>query len=86
MAITDKEQEWRNQFGENLRSAMEERGMTQLTLAYEINKSPGDISNYVNGRYTPSAYAIYKMASVLQVTPNQLCGVPERDASWVFRT
>lgn len=74
----NKEQEWRNQFGENLREVMAEKGMTQLVLAYEINKSQCDISNYINGKFTPSAYTIYRLASVLQVTPNRLCGVPNR--------
>jgi transcriptional regulator with XRE-family HTH domain len=49
-----------------------ERGWSQAELAQKIGADAGQISRYENGRITPSADAIVRLAEVFDVTTDYL--------------
>jgi len=49
-----------------------ERGWSQAELAHKIGADAGQISRYENGRITPSADAIVRLAEVFDVTTDYL--------------
>lgn len=58
--------------GERLKQLRQERGWSQAELAAKVGADAGQISRYENGRMTPSAEAVVKIAEVLDVTTDYL--------------
>ena len=59
------EERWRSLFSDRLNELMGVKGYSQQTLADYTGLGKGTINNYVNKRATPSAYALSKIARVL---------------------
>lgn len=66
------EVEWLNNFGDNLRSLIQEEGITQEQLAYEADLSQAAVSRYVNKERIPTIRAAINMAEVLKVSLDDL--------------
>ncbi|MDQ6722351.1 MAG: helix-turn-helix domain-containing protein [Candidatus Dormibacteraeota bacterium] len=58
--------------GERLKQLRRERSWSQADLAAKVGADAGQISRYENGRMTPSAEAVVKLAEVLDVTTDYL--------------
>jgi transcriptional regulator with XRE-family HTH domain len=58
--------------GERLKQLRQERGWSQADLAAKIGGDPGQISRYENGRMTPSAEAVARLAEVVDVSCDYL--------------
>ena len=61
------QEEWKNTFGDNLASILQEQGMTQNELAKATGLSTSRISDYIHGYSAPSIFAIINMAYVLEL-------------------
>ncbi len=59
-------------FGENLRRVREEKGMTQLELAYHAEISIDSLRNWEIGRAFPKVGTLAKLARVLEVSADVL--------------
>lgn len=59
--------EWREIFGRNLSDILGETGMSQNELSKTTGLSKSRISDYINGRSTPSVFAIINMAYALEL-------------------
>lgn len=59
------QEEWKDIFGGNLASILQEQGMTQNELAKKTGLSTSRISDYIHGYSAPSVFAVINMASVL---------------------
>lgn len=57
---------------ERIRQAREESGMSQEELAHDAKIYRTYIGHLENGKYSPSAFMIYKIAKVLKIKPNEL--------------
>ena len=66
------EEQWRLIFSDRLNELMGLRGYSQNTLAENTGLGKGSINNYVNGRATPSGYALAKIAHALDCTVAEL--------------
>jgi len=55
-----------------VKKAREEAGLSQEELAHQAGIYRTYIGHIENGRYSPSAYIIYKIAKVLKVNLNDL--------------
>lgn len=58
--------EWMDIFSGNLRSLLEEEGITQQELADETGLSKSTISRYINGQMMPSVSALVSIAHVFR--------------------
>lgn len=58
--------------GERLKQLRQEHGWSQADLAAKIGTDPGQISRYENGKMTPSAEAVVRLAQILDVTTDYL--------------
>ena len=69
-------------FAERLKIALQNKGMKQTVLAYRIGVDRSYISNYLSGKYKPSAETHNKIARVLEVSEMWLSGydVPMQEA------
>lgn len=56
------------EFGEQLRKAREEKGITQQTLAENVYVTRQTISRYENGERYPDIVTLKKLSSVLGVS------------------
>lgn len=63
--------EWRDIFGDNLASILEEKGMTQVRLSRLSEVSTSAISDYISKRSTPSLFAVINMADALGIDLNE---------------
>ena len=61
-------------FAERLKIALQKKGMKQTILAYRIGVDRSYISNYLSGKYKPSADTHNKIAEVLGVSSAWLSG------------
>lgn len=59
--------EWRKGFGRNLLNIMNRWKISQHELAIKTGLSDSTISKYVNGRATPTVYALMKICEVLEL-------------------
>lgn len=66
------EEQWRMIFADRLNELMGLRGYSQHTLAASTGLGKGSIYNYVNGKATPSGYALAKIARALDCTVAEL--------------
>jgi DNA-binding XRE family transcriptional regulator len=57
---------------EKVKRTREEAGVSQEELAHQAGIYRTYIGHIENGRYSPSAYIIYKIAKVLKVNPEAL--------------
>jgi DNA-binding XRE family transcriptional regulator len=57
---------------QKVKNAREEAGLSQEELAHQAGIYRTYIGHIENGRYSPSAYIIYKIAKVLKVNLNDL--------------
>lgn len=58
--------------GERLKQLRQEHGWSQADLAAKVGTDPGQISRYENGKMTPSAEAVVRLAETLNVTTDYL--------------
>jgi transcriptional regulator with XRE-family HTH domain len=58
--------------GERVKQLRQEHGWSQADLAAKIGTDPGQISRYENGRMTPSAEAVVRLAEILDVATDYL--------------
>lgn len=58
--------------GERLKALRRERSWSQADLAAKVNADAGQISRYENGRMTPSAEAVVRLAEVLDISTDYL--------------
>lgn len=65
------------EFGEQLRKAREEKGITQQTLAENVYVTRQTISRYENGERYPDIVTLKKLSSVLGVSTDYLLGDDE---------
>lgn len=66
------EQEWLDEFSDNLRAIMREVGITQRKLSDISGISTADISRYINGQQQPSAKAVVKLSYALECNTDDL--------------
>ena len=60
--------------GKRLKSLREEKGLTQKTLAEQLNLTPKAISFYELGTREPTCNALLNMAKILDTTTDYLLG------------
>ena len=70
--------EWKNTFGANLSDILQEKGMSQSQLAKDTGMSMSRISDYINGKATPTIFAIINMAYALDVEVSEFVDFDER--------
>lgn len=68
----ENEEEWREEFRSNLRRKLAITNLTQEQLSEVTGISKTTISNYMQGRATPSGYNILKMAKALGCSIKEL--------------
>lgn len=57
--------------GENIRKIRKQKGVSQENLAYEAGLYRTYVGHLENGRYSPSAYILYRIAKVLKVDASE---------------
>ena len=72
------EQEWLNEFSDNLKSLLKDALMTQRELADDTNLSESVISDYVNGRKLPGIRSILNISYSLDCDLHDLIDFGER--------
>lgn len=60
-------------FGQNLMQLMKEQDLSQRMLADVAGISKASVSRYIHGSRFPRHKTMEKLATTLQVTPDQLC-------------
>jgi len=65
-------------FGDNVRRARKNRGITQEELAKMVGVAKSTITGYEKNYRAPHALMITKIASALDVTGDELLGLPDR--------
>jgi transcriptional regulator with XRE-family HTH domain len=55
-----------------IRQLRQERGWTQLELAYKLGVTPLTIQNWERGKYEPSASKLRKVAEVFEVSMDDI--------------
>lgn len=69
--------EWKDIFGDNLASLLDEKNMTQKELAKESGVSTAMISDYINKRSVPGLIAAINIAYALDVSIEELVDFEE---------
>ena len=59
------ESEFRSEFGKRLRQILYRKSMSQSQLAYLTDMSDAQLSSYISGKHTPSAYVVDKISKAL---------------------
>lgn len=72
------ELEWTKQFGFNLKSIMNEWGINQEQLAFEVGVDRTTINRYLNGRCMPTIKSIINLADVFECSTDDLINFDER--------
>lgn len=70
-------EEWRDIFGDNLLSLLDDRHMTQMDLAKDSGLSKSMISGYINKQTMPSLAAAINIAYALDVSMDELVNFDE---------
>ncbi len=81
-------------FGDNLRTLIEEREMTQKGVARELNIAPSTLGSYVQGVREPDFFTLKNIANYFDVSidylldyhPNQNITSDENDLLRIFRS
>ena len=66
-------------FAKNLKKIRKQKGYTQQKLAQKLNYGSTAIANYEGGRNEPSLDDLISLCELLEVTPNELLGVPVKE-------
>jgi hypothetical protein len=66
------EEEWRAEFGYRLARRMRLKAISQVDLAEEADISVVTLSRYLNGRATPTGYALFRLAMALGCSMSEL--------------
>lgn len=74
-----KIQESKELFRQNLKRLRKRKGLNQSHLASMIGVAPNSISNYENGVSTPDFKLIDKIIKVLDISREELFGLPVED-------
>lgn len=69
--------EWKDIFGDNLASLLDDRMMTRSELAKYSGVSAAMISDYINKRSVPGLFAAINMAYALDVSLEELVDFEE---------
>ena len=69
-----------NQFAETVRNLMDMRGLTQKQLAEAAGVTEATISRYAGGKTQPEISIVARLAKVLGVSVDYLCGVTDLPA------
>lgn len=64
-------------FSSNLRALIEERSLTQKTLANDLNIAPSTMGGYVQGTSEPDFEILNRIADYFQVSTDYLLGRPD---------
>lgn len=72
--------------GLRIRDARNKAGMTQETLATELDLSRVSIMNLEKGRHRPSLHLIVQIASLLMVSPSSLIPDPQTEIRQVKKS
>lgn len=67
------EEAWRKEFGNKLRSAIADRGITQERLCELTGISRQMLTRYVRGKSTPSGYILTRLSEILDCDVRDLC-------------
>ncbi|SHN45972.1 helix-turn-helix domain-containing protein [Chitinophaga sp. CF418] len=59
-------------FGSRLKKIREEKGLTQMDVAFHLSTGTGYISRLENGRTEPGITMLYVLAEVLECNPKDL--------------
>ena len=73
-----KREEWKEIFAENLKSVLEEKGMTQRDLADDSGIAMSSISDYLTKRQIPGVVSIINIAYALDMEVSELIDFDER--------
>ncbi|MCM3272600.1 helix-turn-helix domain-containing protein [Paenibacillus elgii] len=73
-------------FGEILKDLREKRGMSQPDLADKLGVTRVSISNYENGKASPSYEGLLKIADIFNVTTDYLLGRKEADKHYIDKS
>lgn len=73
-------------FSERLSTAIKKSGMTQARLAEKADTSSANISNYCRGKSFPPLDTLSKIANVLNVSIDWLCGLKSKPDSVPVKT
>lgn len=65
-------------FALRLMRAKSLRGLNQLQLAYRLEMAPSVVCKWENGYATPTVESLVKLAKVLDVSTDYLCGLKEQ--------
>lgn len=65
-------EQWRTQFANNLREAMNISGMRSTDLAFHARLSDSNVSKYLAGTQMPTARALVNMSEALGVSVDDL--------------
>lgn len=66
---------WQKEFGKKLHFAIKMSGMSVREFSKRTNVSRETVYRYLNGDMTPTAYTIFVMSQVLNLTPNYFIAV-----------
>lgn len=66
--------------GQRMKLLLTARGMSQSQLAKECDQDTATINAYANGLMVPGIDKVYRIAEVLDTTPDVLCGWSELSA------
>lgn len=73
-----KREEWKNIFAENLKTILDERGMSQKDLAEDSGIAASSINDYITKRQIPGAVSIINIAYALDMEVSDLIDFDER--------
>lgn len=65
-----------------LRKAIKNSGLTHEKIAEKIGVERSTVSHWATGRNTPDPYTLAKLANVLGVSVDYLCGLEEQ--TWIY--
>ena len=65
-------------FGERLREARRDKGLSQKELADKVGVTNSRIGHYENERGTPTAETLVELCKVLDVSSDWLLGIPDK--------
>ena len=69
--------DWKDVFGDNLASILQEKGFTQLRLSRDSGVSTAMISDYINKRSVPGLFAAINIAYALDMSLDELVNFDE---------
>ena len=63
-----------SKISENMKLIRLLKGLSVRQVAQRVNRSPGTISNWENGKISPDVDTVEKLCEIYDVTPNELLG------------